>query len=337
MRALRAPLICSSLDAPAPSLRRHSSAPSVRAQKPQRRNPNPANEGSAQGAAMASKTLSISSLASTAFASLPRSCRPPRPPPLLRLLGPRLPPGSHLRASPLSAAADADDGVDNVEQLLLPRPSSSPSGRGRIDRLMKLQRRADDDDAPSGAAGRRRWFPYLDAFRSAGGAELSSREVVEVLEPHILEPRRDRIRCAVDNRSYAVCLVVEGLTDFGNVSAAFRSADALGVQSVHVISCDNNKRYRDNRHVSMGAEKWLDIELWNSPAECFSALKKRGYRIATTCLGTDSVSVYDMDWSQPTAIVVGNELRVITVIFYLKKVEYCLLSSICAIGRAQLA
>jgi hypothetical protein len=39
----------------------------------------------------------------------------------------------------------------------------------------------------------------------------------------------------------------------------------------------------------MGAEKWLDIEIWNSPAECFSALKKRGYCIATTYLGTDSV------------------------------------------------
>lgn len=48
-------------------------------------------------------------------------------------------------------------------------------------------------------------------------------------------------------------------------------------------------RYRDNRHVSMGAEKWLDIELWNSPSECFTALKKRGYRIATARLGTDSV------------------------------------------------
>jgi hypothetical protein len=39
----------------------------------------------------------------------------------------------------------------------------------------------------------------------------------------------------------------------------------------------------------MGAEKWLDIELWDSPAECFRALKKRGYRIATTCLANDSV------------------------------------------------
>ncbi|KAL5198009.1 hypothetical protein ABZP36_001521 [Zizania latifolia] len=255
---------------------------------------------------MASRTMSVSSLASAAFASFPR---PRPPPPSLRILGLHVAPGSRFRASPLSttaAAASTDgdaDGVDTVEQLLVTRPASS--GKGRIDRLMKLQRRADGD-SPGGAG--RRWFPYLDAFRAAGDVELTSREVVEVLEPHILEARRERIRRAVENRSYSVCLVVEGLSDFGNVSAAFRSADALGVQSVHVISCDN-KRYRDNRHVSMGAEKWLDIELWNSTAECFEALKRRGYCIATTYLGTDSVvSVYDMDWSHPTAIVVGNEL-----------------------------
>lgn len=66
-------------------------------------------------------------------------------------------------------------------------------------------------------------------------------------------------------------------------------------------------RYRDNRHVSMGAEKWLDIELWNNSVSCFKALRARGYRIVTTHLGTDSVSIYDLDWSSPTAIVVGNE------------------------------
>lgn len=106
-----------------------------------------------------------------------------------------------------------------------------------------------------------------------------------------------------------MCLVVEGLCDFGNVSAAFRSADALGFQSVHVVSCDSSKRYRENRHVSMGAEKWLDIELWDSTQECFRVLRSRGYRIVTTHLATDAVSIYDMDWSYPTAIVVGNENR----------------------------
>lgn len=66
-------------------------------------------------------------------------------------------------------------------------------------------------------------------------------------------------------------------------------------------------RYRENRHVSMGAEKWLDIELWDSTQDCFEVLKSRGYRIATTYIGEDAVSIYDMDWSCPTAIVVGNE------------------------------
>lgn len=59
----------------------------------------------------------------------------------------------------------------------------------------------------------------------------------------------------------------------------------------------------------MGAEKWLDIELWDTPKDCFDVLRSRGYRVATTHVGMDAVSVYDMDWSIPTAIVVGNEKR----------------------------
>lgn len=44
--------------------------------------------------------------------------------------------------------------------------------------------------------------------------------------------------------------------------------------------------------MSMGAEKWLDIELWDTPKECFEVLKSRGYRIATTHLGMDTVKVF---------------------------------------------
>ena len=105
----------------------------------------------------------------------------------------------------------------------------------RIERLMKMERRSEAEQ------GRTRWFPYLDLFRS-GMASLRSEEIIEALDSYIMEARKERIRRAVENRSYSVCLVVEGLTDYGNVSAAFRSADALGIQSVHVISSDNRKR-----------------------------------------------------------------------------------------------
>ncbi|XP_021297755.1 uncharacterized protein LOC110426776 isoform X3 [Herrania umbratica] len=205
---------------------------------------------------------------------------------------------------------------------------------------MKMERKSGME-VPS------KWFPYLDRFK-CGSDYLTSREVLEAVGPYLMEERKERLKRVVRNRSYSVCLVVEGLCDFGNVSATFRSADALGLQSVHVVSCDSSKRYRDNRHVSMGTEKWLDIELWKSPKECFEVLKSRGYQIATTHVGMDAVlivtdnieflnnwmatgdqtsrglslqkyaidycfyfqvSIYDMDWSSPTAIVVGNENR----------------------------
>jgi hypothetical protein len=59
--------------------------------------------------------------------------------------------------------------------------------------------------------------------------------------------------------------------------------------SIFLLSQHHLHRYRDNRHVSMGAEKWLDIELWNSIHDCFQVLKSRGYRIATTHVGMDAV------------------------------------------------
>ncbi|KAJ8645274.1 hypothetical protein MRB53_007022 [Persea americana] len=213
------------------------------------------------------------------------------------------------RTSPLSTAAlciepsketPNDLSKDTVEELL--------SNADDVSRSMKLERRSETHDGEVAPGNGRRWFPYLDRLR-CGDADMTSREVIDALSPCILESRMERMRTVAENRSYSVCLVVEGLSDLGNVSAAFRSADALGIQSVHVVSGHGTKRYRDNRHVSMGAEKWLDIELWESTQDCFKVLKSRGYRIATTHLGTDMVSIYDMDWSCPTAIVVGNEHR----------------------------
>lgn len=192
-----------------------------------------------------------------------------------------------------------DSNKDIVEHLL--------TNTDDVGRLMKMERRSMTGDGGE-LIQSKRWFPYLDKFKT-GTTFLSSSEILEAMDPYIMEVRKERFRNVVKSRSYSVCLVVEGLCDFGNVSAAFRSADALGFQSVHVVSCDSSKRYRDNRHVSMGAEKWLDIELWNSTQECFEVLKSRGYRIATTHVGMDAVSIYDMDWTCPTAIVVGNENR----------------------------
>lgn len=113
--------------------------------------------------------------------------------------------------------------------------------RDDISRLMKMERRLGNGDDFSDGERRGRWFPYLDKCKTED-AYLSSSEVLEAMNPYIMDARKEKFRHAVNNRTYSVCLVVEGLTDFGNVSAAFRSADALGIQSVHVVSFDSSRR-----------------------------------------------------------------------------------------------
>ncbi|KAL4582026.1 hypothetical protein LXL04_006563 [Taraxacum kok-saghyz] len=198
-----------------------------------------------------------------------------------------------------STCADEEEEEQQIK-LITVRDLMRRNINDDVTSLMKMERRTEPQS--------NRWFPYLDKFKS-GTTFLSSQEVLEAVDPSLMELRKDRFINVVNNRTYSVCMVVEGLSDPGNVSAVFRSADALGFQSVHVVSLDSRKRYREHRHISMGAEKWLDIELWDSAEECFQVLRSRGYRIATTHVGIEAVSIYDMDWTCPTAIVVGNEGR----------------------------
>ena len=125
-----------------------------------------------------------------------------------------------------------DSNKDIVEHLL--------TNTDDVGRLMKMERRSMTGDGGE-LIQSKRWFPYLDKFKT-GTTFLSSSEILEAMDPYIMEVRKERFSNVVKSRSYSVCLVVEGLCDFGNVSAAFRSADALGFQSVHVVSCDSSKR-----------------------------------------------------------------------------------------------
>ena len=86
-----------------------------------------------------------------------------------------------------------------------------------------------------------RWFPYDDRFK-VDEKTFTSSEVISTLSPFLADERKHRIKEVIANRTYSVCIAVEGLLELGNISAVFRSADALGFQSVHVISNDSKKK-----------------------------------------------------------------------------------------------
>lgn len=205
----------------------------------------------------------------------------------------------------LTAGSSVGSCCDPVtEGCEVSKESNGPKEGFRVDRILHVHHPVSRHQDRHNV----RWFPYMDEFRIKN-VTLSSSEIREMLGTFMSEERRQRIERVVANRTYSICPVVEGLVDLGNISAVFRSADALGFQSVHVIANVTNKQYRKNRKVSMGSEKWLDAELWDTTRECLETMRLRGYRIAVANVADDTVSIFDIDWTIPTAVVFGNEVR----------------------------
>ncbi|KAK1410820.1 hypothetical protein QVD17_37361 [Tagetes erecta] len=101
---------------------------------------------------------------------------------------------------------------------------------------------------------------------------MGCHEVLDAVEPSLMELRKERFKNVVNNQTHSVCLVVEDLSVAGNVSTD---------RCFRVLVCSCGFTYREHCHVSMGAEKWLDIELWDFTDKCFEVLKSRGIRIAS--------------------------------------------------------
>lgn len=106
------------------------------------------------------------------------------------------------------------------------------------------------------------------------------------------------------NRSNLI-VVVERCTNDHNYSAILRTAEALGIQTVHLIEPlpENNddtpqatsastkeQNERKLHHLfAQNATEWLDVVDFSSTAECVQALRAQGYQIWATDLSQQAV------------------------------------------------
>jgi len=133
---------------------------------------------------------------------------------------------------------------------------------------------------------------------------ISPTEVLEKLTPILTEARKKRIFDVVEKRTYDVIPVLDGLYDKGNVSAVMRSAEAMGLQEFHVV--ETSQRFKASSRVTQGTDKWLDMYRWPAVSHCAGYLKEKGYQIVCTHLDA-SVPIAEIDFTKPTALVLGNE------------------------------
>ncbi len=122
------------------------------------------------------------------------------------------------------------------------------------------------------------------------------------------EKRFTKIKKVVSQRQKSLTLVLENIHDPHNASAIFRSADAVGIERIFLIY-NSNEFPRIGRITSGSAVKWIETLKFTDPKECFKVLKNEEFNIYSTYLeeSTENISLYDLDLTGKTAIVIGNE------------------------------
>lgn len=140
---------------------------------------------------------------------------------------------------------------------------------------------------------------------SVGGREFAVDHILKTLGALMTGERLARLDDVAGHRSLKLVGVLENIYDRGNVSAVMRSFEAFGFLRLHLIDPPGGKFKAANR-VTKGAEKWLDVHSHTDPVEAVAKLHADGYQVWATDLNT-KVTIADIDWTRPTAVVLGNE------------------------------
>jgi tRNA (guanosine-2'-O-)-methyltransferase len=121
--------------------------------------------------------------------------------------------------------------------------------------------------------------------------------------------RQERFNSTLDKRQPDLVVVMENVNDPHNIFAIMRSCDSVGIQELFIVKTAFGTHRKFGDASSSGASKWLTIHHFDNAADCVAALRQRGLQLWAAQLQPDAVSVYDMDMTQPVALVFGNEQK----------------------------
>lgn len=121
------------------------------------------------------------------------------------------------------------------------------------------------------------------------------------------EERKEKLLAVLNKRQNDITVVLENVFDPHNISAVMRTCDAVGVQEIYVLTTKIPRHKKWGARSSSSAAKWLTIHQFDDAETCFGELRKKYKKIFSTHLDSQSVSLYDLDLTDPLALVFGNE------------------------------
>lgn len=120
--------------------------------------------------------------------------------------------------------------------------------------------------------------------------------------------RLQKITNAASSRQFSLRVVIENIHDAHNVSAIFRTCDAVGVPKITLLYTKETFP-KIHKVTSASANKWVDVEKFDDVKKCVDSLHAEGFKIYASFLDKNARNLYDIDLTQKVALVFGNEHR----------------------------
>jgi tRNA (guanosine-2'-O-)-methyltransferase len=119
-------------------------------------------------------------------------------------------------------------------------------------------------------------------------------------------PRRfQRLRQVLERRQPDLTVVMEGLHKPHNISAILRTCDAVGVYDAHAVYPGGRMPMYNG--TAKGSQKWVGMTVHPHIVAAVEELRARGFAIYGTHLSQEAIDFTDVDYTRPTAIIMGTE------------------------------
>jgi tRNA (guanosine-2'-O-)-methyltransferase len=119
--------------------------------------------------------------------------------------------------------------------------------------------------------------------------------------------RYQRLVSVLNKRQPDLTVVLENVFDPHNISAVMRTCDAVGIQEIYILNTKIPRHKKWGAKSSSSAARWLTIHQFTDAEACFKMLREKYQKIYTTHLSADAAGLYEMNLTEPVALVFGNE------------------------------
>lgn len=122
-----------------------------------------------------------------------------------------------------------------------------------------------------------------------------------------MNPERfQKLARALRRRQPDLTVLMERVHKSHNLSAILRNCDAVGVLEAHVIPPEDGLQIHP--HTSAGTAKWVRLVRHRTTEAAIKELKSRSFRVLAAHPGPDAVDFREVDFTTPTALMMGAEL-----------------------------